>query len=168
MPPLSVNKPYPDVNELSPDARALRIISPAYAGAAGELNAVLLYTYAGLLFGREGHDDFAEAIGGIAVAEMVHLKLLGGAITALGAAPVFTANPPCLFNFYSSKYVVYSRTLINVAEDGIRAEKQAIRGYERMLGMLKNARVSELIARIVEDERLHLAEWEKILKAVKS
>ena len=129
---------------------------------------MLLYTYAGLLFRREGYADFAEAIGGIAIAEMVHLKLLGGAITALGAAPVFTANPPCLFNFYSSKYVVYSRTLVNIAEDGVRAEKQAIRAYERMLGMLKNVRVSELIERIVEDERLHLAEWEKILKAVKS
>lgn len=166
--PLIVKKPYPSVENICPDARSLRIISPAYATAAGELNAIMLYTYHSLMFCAEGKEEAAELIESIAVAEMMHLRLLGQLIIALGAAPVFTANPPCMFNFYSAKYVTYSRTLRCMAEDGVRAERQAIRGYERMGRLLGDTRVRDITERICEDERLHLKAYEDILSSFKS
>lgn len=55
-----------------------------------------------------------------------------------------------------------------MAEDDVRAEKQAIHDYERMLRVLKNAKLKEIIERILEDERLHLAAFEDILHSLKS
>lgn len=166
--PLIVEKPYPTTEGLCPDAYSLRIISPAYATPLGELNAIMQYLYHYHHFNANGYKEFAETIESISISEMIHLKLLGATILALGAAPVYTSNPPALFNFYSAKFVTYSRTLVCMAEDDVRAEKQAIRGYERMLCTLRNQRVKDIIERILEDERLHLAAFEKILCALKS
>lgn len=166
--PLTAENAYPTTEGISRDAYALRIISPAYAASAGELNAILLYLYQSLCFKAEGYGGYAETIEAIAIAEMFHLKLLGETIVALGAAPVFTACPPAMFNFYSTKFVTYSRTLVCMAEDGVRAEREAIRMYERMLRWLRNEKVCEIISRILEDERLHLAAFEEILCGLKA
>ncbi len=168
MSPLIADRPYPTEEGVCPDAYSLRVISPAYASPAGELNAVLQYMYHYHHFVANGYNEPAKVIESIAVAEMFHLKLLGATVLALGAAPVYTFNPPCLFNFYSAKFVTYSRSLVCMAEDDVRAEKQAIHDYERMLRALKNAKVKEIIERILDDERLHLAAFEEILHSLKS
>lgn len=165
--PLILQEPYPTTEDISPDAYSLRIISPAYAWSYGELNAILQYIYHSFFFGKKGYDDIANTLTSIAIAEMKHLDILGQTILALGAAPVFTEFPPNRFNFYSTKYVAYSRTLKNMLEDDILGERRAISSYEKMLKCLKNKSVSEIIARILEDERLHLATLEKILSEFK-
>lgn len=165
--PLTSNQPFPSTEDIGPDAYSLHVISPAYASSVGELNAILQYTYHALCFKAKGYKEYAGIIEDISVAEMLHLELLGSTITALGAAPVFTANPPGMYNFYSAKYVTYSRTLVCMVEDDIRAEKQAIRGYERMLCLLRNDKIKAIISRILEDEQLHLAAFEKILCGLK-
>ena len=166
--PLTAKEPFPTTDGICPDAYSLRVISPAYASPIGELSAILQYTYHALNFKAKGYEEYASIIEDISIAEMIHFELLGSTILALGAAPVFTSNPPGMFNFYSAKYVTYSRSLVCMIEDDIRAEKQAIRGYERMLCLLKNDKVKAIIARILEDERLHLAAFEKILCSLKS
>ena len=166
--PMTADKPFPTTEGLCRDAYSLRVISPAYATPASELNAVLQYLYHYHHFKACGYADFADTIESIAIAEMMHLKLLGASILALGAAPIYTANPTALFNFYSSKFVTYSRSLVCMAEDDVRAEKQAIHDYERILRVLKNAKVKEIIERILEDERMHLAAFEDILHSLKS
>ena len=166
--PMTADKPFPTTEGLCRDAYSLRVISPAYATPASELNAILQYLYHYHHFKACGYADFADTIESIAIAEMMHLKLLGASILALGAAPIYTANPPALFNFYSSKFVTYSRSLVCMAEDDVRAEKQAIHDYERILRVLKNAKVKEIIERILEDERMHLAAFEDILHSLKS
>lgn len=166
--PLTAKEPFPTTDGICPDAYSLRVISPAYASPIGELNAILQYTYHALNFKAKGYEEYASIIEDISIAEMIHFELLGSTILALGAAPVFTSNPPGMFNFYSAKYVTYSRSLVCMIEDDIRAEKQAIRGYERMLCLLKNDKVKAITARILEDERLHLAAFEKILCSLKS
>ncbi len=161
--PLITDKAYPPIKGLRPDALSLRIISPAYSSQVGELNAILQYFYHSLCFDKNGFSDYSGKLMSIAIAEMDHLHILGETILALGAAPVFTQYPPGCFNFYSTKYVSYSRSLKNMLEDDIIGEKQAIAGYERMAARLKNERVREIIMRITEDEKLHLATLENML-----
>ncbi|MCD8041354.1 MAG: hypothetical protein LUF82_07550 [Clostridia bacterium] len=166
--PLTANKPFPSTKNITSDAYSLRVISSAYATPTGELNTILQYIYQTYFFKAKGYKDIADSIQGIAIAEMTHLSALGECMLALGGAPVYTSCPPAAYNFYSTKYVTYSRSLIMMAEDDIRAEKHAIRTYERMLCLLKNENVKELIERIAEDERLHLKEFENILCKLKS
>lgn len=158
--PLIAEGPYPSLKNLQPDCFSVRILSPAYATSAGELNATLQYIYHSFNFACRGNSETAELLKSIAIAEMMHLDMLGEALIKMGAQPVYTANPPAQFNFYSTKFVSYSRTLRNMIEDDIMGEKHAIYCYERMLVRLKNDTLKALVCRILEDEHLHL----KVLK----
>ncbi len=97
---------------------------------------------------------------------MLHLELLGKTIMALGAQPIYCQNPPTAFNFYSAKYVTYSRNLVNMIEDDILSEKRAIALYVKMLTRLKDEQVKKIINRILEDERLHLQALKEILEGL--
>lgn len=161
--PITLSKPFPTTEGICPDALSLRIISPAYASQSGELNAILQYIYHSFYFERKGYKEIADKLVGIAIAEMHHLELLGATILALGAAPIYTQYPPNCFNFYSAKFIAYSRSLKDMLEDDIRGERHAINSYAKMLACLKNERVKEIVSRILEDEKLHLSTLESIM-----
>ena len=162
--PLIVDAPYPSLDSLCCDPVSARIISAAYATPSGELNASLQYVYHSLNFAHCGYKSYAECLMSIAIAEMTHLDLLGEALINLGTQPIYTFQPPAQFNFYSTKFVAYSRSLTNMIEDDIMGEKYAIYGYEKMLCRLKDGTLKALIVRIIEDEKLHLAELKRILE----
>ena len=154
--PLIAEGEYPSLKDLQCDAYAARIISAAYATSAGELNATLQYIYHSINFAYKKDEKRAQLLKSIAIAEMHHVDLLGEALIRLGAPPVYSFLPPAHYNFYSTKFVAYSRSLRNMIEDDIMGEKYAIYGYERMLPRLKNDTLRALICRILEDEQLHL------------
>lgn len=162
--PLIVDQPYPSLESLTCDPYSVRIISSAYSTSSGELNAILQYIYHSVNFSCKEDERRAALLKSIAVAEMMHFDMLAEALIRMGAAPVYTSQPPAQYNFYSTKFVAYSRTLRNMIEDDIMGEKYAIYIYERMLSRLKNDLVKRLICRIIEDERLHLEALEQSLK----
>lgn len=153
---LSVDLPYPDTKGFCCDECSVRIISPAYAGGAGELNAVLQYLFHAVNFDSIGNKKFARILRDIAVSEMHHLNMLAEMICAMGASPVYSACPPCLCDFYSARNVSFSRTPQRMIMDDIKGEREAIRGYERMLCKLCNEQAGAVITRILLDEKLHL------------
>lgn len=165
--PLTLQQEFPTTEGLCPDAYSLAVISPAYASPTGELNAILQYFYHYFNFAKQGYEEFAKTLESIAIAEMIHLELLGKTITALGAQPIYCQNPPTAFNFYSAKYVTYSRNLVNMIEDDIIGEKHAIAQYSKMIARLKNEQIKRIIERILEDEKLHLEKLKEILCAIK-
>ena len=154
--PLIAEGSYPSLKDLGRDPYSAKIISAAYATSAGELNATLQYIYHSVNFSYRGDEVRAQLLKSIAIAEMIHIDLLAEALIRLGDLPVYSFCPPAHFNFYSTKFVAYSRTLRNMIEDDIMGEKYAIYGYERMLPRLKNTTLRTLICRILEDEQLHL------------
>lgn len=166
--PLTLQAEFPTTEGLCPDAYSLAVISPAYASPVGELNTILQYFYHYFNFDRQGYKEYAESIKSIAIAEMLHLEMLGKTITALGAQPIYCQNPPTAFNFYSAKYVTYSRNLTNMIEDDILSERRAIASYQKILCRLKNEQIKKIISRIQEDEKLHLEKFKEILKGLKS
>lgn len=165
--PLTLQAEFPTTEGLCPDAYSLAVICPAYASSTGELNAILQYFYHYFNFNRQGYKEFASDLESIAIAEMLHFRLLGETILALGAQPVYCQNPPTAYNFYSAKYVTYSRNLVNMIEDDILGEKRAIAQYTKMLCRLKNEQVKNIISRILEDEKLHLEKLKSILHELK-
>ncbi len=165
--PLTLQEEFPTTEGLCHDAYSLAVISPAYATSTGELNAVLQYFYHYFNFDKQGYKQYAADLESIAIAEMLHLELLGKTIIALGAQPIYSQNPPTAFNFYSAKYVSYSRNLVNMIEDDIMCEKHAIALYNKMLCRLKNEQIKKIISRILADEKLHLEKLNEILKSLK-
>ncbi|MDE7453898.1 MAG: manganese catalase family protein [Clostridia bacterium] len=165
--PLTLQAEFPTTEGLTPDSYSLAVISPAYASPTGELNTILQYFYHYFNFDRCGYKDYARTIESIAIAEMLHLEILGKTIMALGAQPIYCQNPPTAFCFYSAKYVTYSRNLIHMIEDDIMAEKRAISLYSRMLTRLKNEQLKDIISRILQDEQLHLEKFQEIMQGLK-
>ena len=164
--PLIAEGAYPSLKNLQCDPYAARVISSAYATSSGELNATLQYIYHSISFLNKGDEKRAELLKSIAIAEMIHLDLLGEALARLGSAPVYSFSPPAQYNFYSTKFVAYSRSLRNMLEDDIMGEKYAIYGYERMLPRLKNDTLRSLICRILEDENLHVTHLKSSLEGL--
>ena len=144
------------VGNVGEDIRALRIVSPAYAGRDGELTAVLQYVYQSILLGECGCKELSCDLMHIAFDEMHHLQILGTLITKLGAPPVFTACPPYPVSYYSASCVCYVRAPREMIAADIRAEKSAIACYCRMLELLDNPAVRQVISAILCDERRHL------------
>ena len=165
--PLTLQEEFPTTEGLCPDAYSLAVISPAYASPTGELNAILQYFYHYFNFDKHGYMEYAADLESIAIAEMLHLELLGKTITALGAQPLYCQNPPTAYNFYPAKYVTYSRNLVNMIEDDIISERRAIAQYSKMLSRLKDERVKNIISRIAADEKLHLDKLNEILCGLK-
>lgn len=157
------------VERIGQDLRALRIVSPAYAGRDGELTAVLQYVYQAVVLGQSGMEALSRDLMRIASDEMRHLQLLGSAITRLGAPPVFTACPPYPVSYYSASCVNYVRGAREMVAADILLERCSSEGYLRMLSSLENPAVSALIASILEEERGHLArleEWAERLSSL--
>lgn len=161
---LTLDQPFPSLDGLAEDAYSLRIISPAYASPTGELNAVLQYVYHSFYFEKCGKADIAKTLMSLAVVEMSHLRQLGRAILALGAPPTYCRCPYSGFDYYSAKYVAYSRSLKFMLEDDLLGERQAVRQYGKMAARLQGGAVKDLILRIRADEELHVSALEKILQ----
>lgn len=164
--PLMAEGAYPSLENLQCDPYAARILSTAYATSSGELNASLQYIYHSINFSCAEDEKRAELLKSIAISEMIHLHHLGEALMRLGSPPVYSFVPPAKYNFYSTKFVAYSRSLRNMIEDDIMGEKYAIYGYERMLPRLKNDTLRTLICRILEDENLHLTALKSSLEGL--
>ena len=162
-----VDKEYPSLDGITEDYKELRALSPAYAGAKGELTAILQYVYQSILFGQTGKEEMGKKLLAIAVNEMHHLELLGTAITRLGAPPAFTACLPYPVGYYSAASVNYAKAPLEMIEADIAAEKNAIADYHIILTRISNNTLIELIERIIEDEKLHLCTFESMRKELK-
>lgn len=160
---LNADVPYPSLDGIGEDACSLRIISPAYAGRAGELTAILQYVYQHILFERMGDGEAAETLLAVSVAEMRHFEILGTLICKLGAPPVFTNCPPYPVGYYSASAVDYSSTPQKMLLADIAAERGAIAAYNCMISKLTDERVAAVLQRIVMDEELHLEAFKKLL-----
>ena len=144
------------LNGVKENVRALRVVSPAYAGKDGELTAVLQYVYQSILLGGSGERELSGLLLSIAVEEMRHLQILGTLIVKLGAPPVFTACPPYPVSYYSASCVNYAKSPRAMLAADISAERTAISEYERMIACLGNEPAAAVLARIRDDEEEHL------------
>ena len=157
-----------DLNAVKENVRALRVVSPAYAGRDGELTAILQYVYQSILLGGSGEKELSALLLSIAVEEMRHLQILGTLIVKLGAPPVFTACPPYPVSYYSASCVNYAKSPRAMLAADISAERTAISEYERMIACLGNEPAAAVLARIRDDEEEHLRRLRDAAKSLVS
>lgn len=103
MKPELVDLPYPTLDDIAPDIRSARIISPAYASPHSELTAVMQYIYHSIQFANQNLDDIGELLEDILIAEMKHFDILGNLLYKLGVDPIYSAQPPIRNNFFFDK-----------------------------------------------------------------
>lgn len=161
--PIKANLPYPPLDGIEPDLEAARIIGPAYASVyTSEVSASFQYIYHHFFFDKLKMNDFAYVVENIAIAEMIHIEILGKMLLQLGVDPIFSGNPPQR-NYYNTSMIAYSKTPQKMLMDDINAEMRAIKDYENIVKRLKNEKVAAVIQRIILDEQVHLEEFKRLL-----
>jgi bacterioferritin (cytochrome b1) len=133
---------------------------PAYKGTNGfsEMNAIIQYISQESLW-----EDIGEMMMGIAMVEMKHLDKLGDLIIDLGGD--ITSQK------YETTFVEYGKSTEDAVRLGIKAEKETIEEYNKIIDKIKPLPQNEttefclaLLAKLIADEQFHVNLFEAWLK----
>ncbi|WP_010233676.1 ferritin-like domain-containing protein [Clostridium arbusti] len=150
-----VNLPYPKPRVERQNVEYANILLQDYAGAVSEFTAVSLYVYQHLVSKGE-FEDYAEIIGGISMAEMKHLELIGETIKLLGIKPIYINSVCPHGQLWTPCYVNFTIFIKNMLLEDIKSERKAIENYKYHISIIKDIYIRELLERIILDEELHL------------
>ena len=154
-----LSAPYPEVKG-GHDPETAALLKEDYAGAHGELSGVTQYVYQ---HGRiSDNEALSNSLLQLAIVEMTHLDMLGDAIVTLGGSPSFESGQ----HYWNAGNVNYTADLKEMLRADIQAETIGIATYERHIAEIRNETVKALLARIVQDEKLHLRFFTETLSAV--
>ncbi len=161
-----VDKPYPSQESVKPNSRDLKLIFKDYAGLYSEFTAVSQYFYNHLYANCSGYEQIGRTIMQIAIAEMHHLDIFGELVINLGGDPKLVYPRDFKSNWWNGGIVVYKREIHEILQSAIELEKKAIECYEYHASIASQKIVSEILLRIVEDEKLHLKIFTDLLNDI--
>lgn len=120
-----------------------------YAGRFSESTLIATFFYQSVVFFEDG--NLNQLLCEIKECEQKHLNLLAGAITVFGGDPVFAGTR----NYFSGSYPCYEKQIKDAVFADLYLKEQIIEQYEKLLSITQNQSLSELISRILMDEKLH-------------
>lgn len=147
--------PYPEPRVEGTNVEYANILLKDYSGRVSEFTAISLYSYQHFISDGQ-FEDYAEVIGGVSMAEMKHLELLGETIKLLGVKPIYidSACPPG--KLWTPGYVNFTILIKEMLVEDIKSEKKAIENYKYHISIIKDRYIRELLERIILDEELHV------------
>lgn len=157
----SADESYPQIVAGYPDLRQVQCILNDYAGRESELTAVNQYIYQSIIF-KDCYPEIAEALEKIAIVEMKHFDLLGGAIHDLGGDPIIGGTK----TFWNGSFVSYIKNPKKALQNNIIAEQNAIQNYKKSIACSNNATVKALLERIILDEEVHIIVFKELLSSL--
>ncbi len=160
---IRLDAPYPEIVTDNDNYYQAKCIVDDYSGPVGELTSVLEYMYYAYICNNQKDAELYEMFEGIAIAEMLHHKLLGGAIASFGANPIIGGST----SFWTGANVQYTYSKRQMLEYSINLENIAIENYKKAINCTDNKSLKDLINRILEDEYLHLEYFNKALSMLK-
>lgn len=158
-----INKPYPAINIDKPNIRYVNIILPSYSGMVSEYSAISQYVYHSFRL-QESFFKVADALEGISIVEMHHLKILAQLLIKLGGNPKFYIAKKDKCYYWNSKFVNYGCSLKEMLTYDIKSEETAIKNYNKIISEIPDKNIQKIIKRIIEDEELHLEIFKKLYK----
>ncbi|MEA4921545.1 MAG: ferritin-like domain-containing protein [Clostridiaceae bacterium] len=158
-----VDQPYPQIPVLSSNNYYATLLSGAFAGQGSEMTAIAQYTAHG--FYLADYPEIIQAYECILYVEMHHLDILGKLIHGLGCHPKFiTYETKC---YWSGNYPVYAYELKPILIADIKAEKDAVARYTRLINQISSPDIQMIIRRIIADEQKHVEIFSGFLSSLK-
>ena len=154
---VKVNLPYPEIRVEKENYYYADLLSQDYAGAEGEITAVMLYSFQH--FDKfKTNPEISKILEEIAVVEMYHMELLAKTIKLLGKNPTYTTYDSLNYNCinWSAYSVDYNTDLKYILKGNIKKEQNAIRNYKYHKSLIKDRYIKKLIDRIIIDEQKHI------------
>lgn len=158
-----VNLPYPKPMIETQNMQYANILFKDYAGVVSEFTAVSLYVYQHFVSEGE-YNDYAKLIGGISMAEMKHLELLGKTIKLLGVKPIYIDNACPPGKFWTPRYVNFTTFIKEMLTEDIQSEQKAIKNYRYHITLIQDRYIKKLLERIILDEEFHLKLFKELYK----
>jgi bacterioferritin len=145
---------YPELRVERQNPKYASLLSLAYAGQNGELNAILNYTYGRLVCEDAYPEMLSDTLRCVSNVEMHHLEMLGKLIVMLGGDPRFsTQNKRMGIN---TALLPYKTSPSEILSQAISGEKKAIKLYEDLMFSIEDRYVRDVLRRIIKDEEHHL------------
>lgn len=142
--------PYPTVSAERTDYHDANCIREDYGGSESETTAIMQYVYQSYICASD--EELHNMFIGIAMVEMHHHDLLGETLCKLGDKPIIAGRR----RYWNAGVVNYATCALDMINNDIMAEKQAICNYRKTIKCLNNISIIELIERIILDEELHV------------
>lgn len=149
---VKVDKPYPEIENATPDRITVNILKNLAFSSASEMVAILTYIYQSVIADKT-HQDIADIFEEIAIVEMEHLDMLMHAITAFGGVPRYEDSNGVPFN---ARIINYTQKLNEMLNNNIAGEELAIKDYMEAINRVTNQSLKDLFARIILDEKRHV------------
>lgn len=159
--------PYPSQENVVANKRDLQMILKDYSGIVSEFTAVSQYFYNHLYANCKNEQKIAQILLQIAIAEMTHLNVLGELVINLGGDPKLVYPKEHTCNWWNGGIVNYQRDIVEILKSAIVLEKQTIECYTYHAEIASQKIVSEVLLRIVEDEKFHLKTFCDLLDDIK-
>ena len=157
--------PYPETGGIAPSANTARLLTPLsldLASGSGEMTAVYQYAYQSILL-QARHPALSETLMRIAIVEMHHMNLLGQMMVALGGSPravSYFSGRPTPWNGTMPCYTKEPRQMLQA---DLKAEQDSYHRYRLQAHRISEPRISAVLARLAEDEAVHIRLLEQLL-----
>ena len=153
--PLNLPLPYPTIRVREENQFYANLLTLDYCGSVSELTAALQYIHGEscLCCHKCG---MAKTITGMAVAEMIHLQMLGEMILLLGGAIDFSIKTRTGRQMWTPEYTNLANHEEQIIAANLEAEQAAIEQYRQHMSLIEDDYVNALLARIVQDEEYHI------------
>jgi len=138
-------------------ARDLRFAAALEESYMEELGSVAAYTYRALLWAKR-EPDVASLFDWLAKEEMLHFRMLGELILALGGNPVVHASLRVQGIEQDGRGGCKKdmRSRASLFADSIREERRGIDRYQTLMGRTQDRVVRSVLAHLLGDEHRHV------------
>lgn len=162
--PIMMDLPYPPLQVKEKNVSYANLLSMDYCGPVSELSAIAQYINNENRLACE-KCPLARTILGIAVAEMVHLQMLGQLIFLLGGSIDFVARQNNgRQKMWTPEYLSIPEMTVKMIAADIRSEEAAINQYQMHIKAMNDEYVNAVLARIIKDEEYHIILLQALMK----
>lgn len=156
----SSDAPYPPAVPECRNPAYARVILDNIGGCNSEMSAISLYVFNRLI--TEYNPDIAAVFHKVSMVEMHHLEIFGKLALELGEEPRMWTQHGCKKIYWSPSCNQYPKDLPALMHNVIDNEKAAISKYQHQISYIRDENITEILRRIILDERRHVEIFEKI------
>ncbi len=155
------DKPYPKIIVQEKNLYYASLLQDDYAGYVSEFTALCQYLHHHYYF-EEIDKELGKMVEGISIIEMQHMEILAELIIKLGGHPQYGGYISTNHHYWRDNFSADGNNICDRLLLDIKAEKDMINAYHQQIKIIKDPHVTEILERIILDERHHLALFEKV------
>lgn len=154
--------PYPPIRASERNPQYGRMMLDNMGGSNSEMSAVSLYIYNQMITGSL--KEVSYAFHKISIVEMHHIHIFGELALNLGENPRLWTHRGNQMYYWTPGYNHYPTELAPLLKNAIQGEENAILKYQQQARQIKDPCITDILERIIEDEKIHIQIYKKLQK----